>query len=442
MAPTNPASAYWLKHCRKPRERGADLEWDVFVSYRSADRVWALALYDMLRQAGYKIFLDQFVLSAGGGLLQQLSDNLSKSASGVIVWSERAPDSEWVKREVAAMVDRHDETKNSGFPFHFVAAKLDTQALPSLLKGSLYIDFSSYPDGPTGAELVRLSSGLQGLGLEPDAVDRISEFEMSVREEPGILRALVASKQFDTIRARALEDTVPYTTSATLPGLAAQLLISGARYDDALAVLDRAQPLFRSSIRLRQMRGLALRRLGRTQEAIFELERLRADGHQDPETLGILAAALTTSWQKSGEADELERARDLYALAFERTPTDTYSGINAASKSALVGDMDQARSLAERVLGVLRESAKLRKGQPADDYWERVTEPEALLLLGQFEAALKLYHSARIQHQAEVGSIGSTANQLSLLVALPFVPDEWRARFREEFKAAWPAKPS
>jgi hypothetical protein len=81
--------ADWLEHCRKPRERPAGMEWDVFISYRSADRVWALALYDMLRQAGYKIFLDQFVLTAGSGVLRQLSDNLARSASGVVIWSQR-----------------------------------------------------------------------------------------------------------------------------------------------------------------------------------------------------------------------------------------------------------------------------------------------------------------------------------------------------------------
>jgi hypothetical protein len=36
--------------------------------------------------------------------------------------------------------------------------------------------------------------------------------------------------------------------------------------------------------------------------------------------------------------------------SLERTPTDTYSGINAASKSAMFGDMKRARDLATRVL--------------------------------------------------------------------------------------------
>lgn len=322
-----------------------------------------------------------------------------------------------------------------------MAAKLDTAPLPSLLEGSLYIDFSTYPDGPTGAELVRLTHGVQGLGLDPVAVDRIALFEASVREEPSTLRAMVASGEFEAIQSRALSDEPAYTTSATLPALAAQLLISGKRDNEALSVLDRAQKRFKRSIRLRQMRGLALRRLGRTREALLELEKLRADGHNDPETLGILAAAWTASWRASGDADELERSRDLYAVAFERTPSDTYSGINAAAKSAMLGEHERAKVLAAQVLTLIQQQNLARGGQPSSDYWERVTEPEALLLRGDFPKSLSLYHSARVAHHTERGSIESTAAQLSLLLPLPFVPDEWKKRFREEFSAHWPAMP-
>ena len=259
----------------------------------------------MLQQCGYKIFLDQYVPAAGAGILSQLSTNLQRSASGVIVWSNRAADSTWVEREISAMVERYDATRHTALPFHFVAAVLDSEPLPALLSGKLYIDFSTYPDGPTGAELVRLTSGLQGLGLDPVAVQRISEFEQSVRDEPGTLRAMLATRQFDAIRARALEDTPPYTTSATLPALAAQLLIDGARDKEAFEVLTTARRRFPASIRLRQLLGLAHRRAGRTLQALLELEKLRADGHQDPETLGILAAAWTDSSRKSKDRDEL-----------------------------------------------------------------------------------------------------------------------------------------
>jgi tetratricopeptide (TPR) repeat protein len=378
------------------------------------------------------------VLAAGSGVLDQLSANLRRSASGVIVWSERTVDSKWVAREVSAMVERADKTEGTEFPFRFIVAKLDAQPLPDLLSGNLFIDFSSYPDGPTGAELVRLTSGLEGAGLEPPAVLRVSAYEEDVRKEPSELRGRVNAGDFDGIRERALSDTPAYTTSATLPALAAQLLIAGDRLDDALSVLDRAQSRFRRSVRLRQLRGLALRRKDRIKDALLELEKLRADGHNDPETLGILAAAWTSAWKLSKNPDELERARDLYAQAFERTPTDSYSGINAASKSAMLGETSTAKTLAERVLVLLRSETDRRGGVPSADYWERVTEPEALFLLGEFESSLKLYHAARIAHQTEKGSIRSTWAQLELLLPLSFVPDTVRESFRREFKTVHP----
>jgi tetratricopeptide (TPR) repeat protein len=71
---------------------------------------------------------------------------------------------------------------------------------------------------------------------------------------------------------------------------AAQGLISIWRYEDALEVLKKAYEYFPKSIRLKQLKGLALRRLKRYQDAIDVLSELKAAGHQDPETLGILGA--------------------------------------------------------------------------------------------------------------------------------------------------------
>jgi hypothetical protein len=56
-------------------------------------------------------------------------------------------------------------------------------------------------------------------------------------------------------------------------------------------------------------------------------------------------------------------------------------------------------------------------------------------VLGNFERSLNLYHAARIGHQKETGSIEATAAQLRMLLALDFVPEEWRTRFRQEFAA-------
>lgn len=431
---------YWTEHCTPPRPRPNGLEWDVFISYRSLDRVWATALYDMLTQCGYSVFLDQYVLVAGQGLSSQLGRHLGRSASGVLVWSERSADSKWVENEIDSMVERKNSSADSEFPFYFVVASLDTGKPPGLLGGQLYLDFSEYPDGPMGTDLVKLTFGLQGQPLDKPAVGRLLAYEKSIKEEPVQLRAMAKSNLFDKIEARISSDDPAYTTSATLSGVAVDLLIRGKQYPAALRAVERALRRFPGSVRLRQLHGLALRRNGQLDDAAYNLNLLIEQGHRDTETLGILAAVWADLWEQKLEAgdasaarDALEKSRDLYAEGFAKVPTDTYTGINAASKAALLGELDQASSLADQVLARLQEMETERGGGPSLDYWERVTEPEALLIKGDWEHAMELYHAARIAHQHEKGSIQSTATQLRRLLGVLEVPTDIREKLVAEF---------
>ncbi len=431
---------YWIEHCAPPRPRPSGIEWDVFVSYRSLDRSWAIALYDMLTQCGYKVFVDQFVLVPGQGLATQLGQNLRRSNSGVLLWSERTSDSKWVGNELDAMVSRRNATADGPNPFYFIVAALDRTDPPGLEGGSLYIDFSDYPDGPAGIDIVRLTCGLQGKPLNPPAVARLVAFENEMKTEPAKLRAMAKAERFQEILDRVTSDDPAYTTSATIPAVAVDQLIRGKKYGEALAALDVALARFPSSLRLRQFRGLALRRSGRVDDAAYHLNLLFEQGHDDPETLGMLGAVYADIWEAklaagdaNGARDALEQSRNLYRDAFRKVPSDTYVGINAASKSALLGELDVARAIAADVAKRLDEARVARGGTPAADYWERATEAEALLVQGKAAEALVLYHDARIAFQHEVGSIESTAKQLGRLLAVLAVPADVLAKLRSEF---------
>lgn len=433
-------SNYWIEHCAPPRTRPQGVEWDVFISYRSLDRVWALALYDMLRQCGYNVFLDQFVLVVGVGLASQLGKQLERSASGVLIWSERSADSTWVESEMDNMVARKNNSGGSNFPFYFVIASLDHRAPPGLQGGQLYMDFSEYPDGPLGTDLVKLTYGVQGKPPSQTAVQQLLAFEQSIKQEPDKLRALAKANLYDRIEARVGSDDPAYITSATLPGVAVDLLIRGKKYAAALRAVKHALERFPGSVRLRQLYGLALRRDGQLEDAAFELNLLAEQGHRDVETLGMLASVWADLWEKrvaAGEAssarDALERSRELYAEGFAKVPTDTYTGINAAAKTALLGDLDRARTLADQVLTRLREMETARGGGPVDDYWARVTEPEALLIKGDWARAVELYHSARVAHQNEAGSIAATGTQVRRLLGVLPVPADIREKLVAEF---------
>lgn len=431
---------YWIEHCEPPRPRQDGVKWDVFISYRSLDRVWTMTLYDMLTQCGYTVFMDQFVLVPGQGLASQLGKNLESSASGVLIWSKRTADSKWVENEVDSMVARKTNSAGTASPFFFVVASLDGQQPPGLQGGQLYLDFSDYPDGPMGADLVRLTCGLQGKPLSADAVRRVVDFESSMKQEPAKLRVMAKVGLFDRILTSVQSVDMAYTTSATLSGVAIDLLIRGKQYKAAIQAAKFALTRFPNSIRLRQLQGLALRRDEQLDDAAFELNLLLEEGHRDTETLGILAAVWADLWEKrkkgddaSGAQDALENSRNLYEEGFIKVPTDTYTGINAASKSALLGEMDKANTLAGHVLVRLKEMESERGGVPSADYWERVTEPEALLIKGDWDRSLELYHAARVAHQHETGSIQSTATQLERLLGVLDVPDDIKQKFVAEF---------
>lgn len=440
----------WIDYCESPRPRPEGFEWDVFLSYRSLDRRWTIALYDALTQCGYRVFLDQFVLVAGQGLTTQLGDNLEKSASGVLIWSTRTSDSAWVKTEINAMSARQNNSVNDPFPFFYVVASLDGEKPPGVLGGTLYLDFSAYPDGPTGAELVKLIAGLQGKAPRAEAVRLATDYDTALKKEPAKLRSLAEAGLYDKIVAKVQSDDPAYTTTAQLSALAVDQLIRDKQYDrddpgKAGEALTAALKRFPNSVRLRQLNGLLLRRIGQLELAQYELTELLEGSQHDTETLGMLAAVWADLWAKreaagdaAGGRDALEKSRLLYAEGFSKVPTDTYTGINAASKSALLGDLEQAKTLATQVLDRLKEQSEARGGAPATDYWERVTEPEALLLTGDAAGALKLYHEARVEHQNEKGSIESTALQLKRLLAVLPLEDSAKTALAHEFRLDQP----
>lgn len=436
----------WLNLCPPPRPRPEGCEWDVFLSYRSLDRLWTIALYDSLRQCGYRVFLDQFVLVAGQGLTAQLGKNLEQSGAGVLIWSARTGDSAWVEAEIDAMNAKQKNTQRSEFPFYYVVASLDGKKPPGLLGGQLYLDFSSYPHGPSGGEFVKLTAGLQGKPAGEEAIRLASVYDTAVKKEPADLKALAQAGLYDDIVAKVCSDDPAYTTTPQLPSVGVKLLIAGKQYGPgetgkAGVALAKALERFPDSVRLRQQQGLLLRRSGQLEKAQYELARLLEESQRDTETLGMLAAVWADRWERylsEGEEDDardaLEQSQQLYEEGFRKVPTDTYTGINAASKAAMLGDLEKAKQLAEEVLTILQEQAEARGGEPAPDYWERVTEPEALLLLGQYERACKLYHEARVAHQTEKGNIESTSLQVKRLLTVIPIGDEFKTKLKQEFR--------
>lgn len=419
----------WLKFAPKPLKLGKTDKWNVFLSYRSVNRTWVLNLYDILRELGHVVFLDQVALTPGQQLTARLEAALKTSQAGILIWSDATRDSSWVLREYEVM-ERQATTKKD---FHFIPVKLDNSELPAFADNRIFIDFSSYPDGPNGGELLRLLHAIVGKPLDPKAARFANDQDEASRIAVVRIEAAIKNKDVAYLQRLFAEGGLPWRTTAALGCKTAEGLIKLKRNTEAIAILEELEKSFPKAIRPKQLRALALARRGGNGDlpaAQAMLGELYALHERDPETLGIYARTWMDRYTQSQDPGDLHQSRDMYAEAFERAPDDYYTGINAAAKSILLGsaaDLKRAAKYAKQVQKIVGTS--VYRG----DYWKTATAAEALLIQRKYEQAGKLYEAAVSNARAEVASHESTWLQACRLMAKLQPAAEERALIREAF---------
>lgn len=416
----------WTDLAPAPAPLAQGKSWHVFVSYRSVRRPWVLALYDILKGLGYKVFLDQYVLTAAAPLAVSLGEALDASQSAVLVWSGKYEDSEWCKEEFAKL----EVMQNAKKGFQYVIGRVDESEIKGLAAAKLWIDFAKQPEGPGGSGLLSLLYGLQGQPLPPAAVKLAAKVDEQMRD--GLLSVKACREVGDAgaLVTLTATDDMAWTGSPMLLCAAAEGLIAMKKIPEALRVLDRAEQAFPKAVRSKQLRGLALARSGETMKAQLVLSKLYAAGEIGPETLGILARTWMDRYNQTNEKTFLLKSRDLYRQAFEAFPSDYYTGINAASKSLLAGEKETAAQLARRVQDLVGD-----KPVPGD-YWRSATVAEVQLLQGNFEAAARLYEAAVLAAPLDHGSHDSSRGQANLLLAALAATDEQQAKIAAAFPPA------
>jgi hypothetical protein len=422
--------AEWLKFAPKPRELTGGDRWNVFLSYRSVSRAWVLNLYDVLRELGHKVFLDQCVLKVGDPLIKGLQSALSTSQAGVLVWSNATRDSEWVEREYEVLEKLSTEKKG----FQFVPVKLDTSKLPVFAERRIFLDFSSYPDGPNGGELLRLLHAVAGVSLSEEAVHFANQQDEAAMVASARITAAIKNKYPERLLQLFEEGGLPWKTTSALGCKAAEGLTKLDRNDEAIRMLEALEGRFPKAVRPRQLHALALARRGRdndlekAQEILGELYAL---GERDPETLGIYARTWMDRYGKSGDVNDLKQSRDYYVEAFEAAQDDYYTGINAAAKSVFLGtdeDLGRAAHYAERVQEIVGTTAH------REDYWKTATAAEALLIQKKYEEAARLYEAAVSAARSEIGSHKTTWKQACRLMEKLQPTAEERLLIRKPFE--------
>jgi hypothetical protein len=402
----------WLALAPKPRPLANGDEWNVFLSYRSINRSWVLNLYDVLKQAGHKVFLDQYELKANDKLIIRLSNALAQSQAGILVWSTAAADSDWVQREYMSMLGL--STRKKGFAF--IPLKLDKHELPMFAAEYVYLDFAAYPDGPNGGELLRLLHSVVNQPLSDQAVIFANELDEASLDTLYKIQAAIRHGKVNKLVELAHSQSLPWLVSSALGCKAAEGLTKLKANEEAIHVLGEVMQRFPKAIRPKQLYALALANRGQegdldtAQEILGELY---SKGERDPETLGIYARTWMDRYKLSGNKAELLQSRDLYAEAFEKAPDDYYTGVNAAAKSVFLGgkqDLERAAHYASQVQQVVGSSPC------PNDYWKTATVAEVLLIQQQYDQAAKLYQAAIATARMETGSHASTLKQAKLLL--------------------------
>ncbi len=317
--------------------------------------------------------------------------------------------------------------QNAKKGFRYVIGRVDESEIAGLAAAKLWIDFSQQPEGPAGNGMLSLLCGLQGLPLPPEAVKLANTVDREMKDGLLGVRACREAGDGDGLVALAATDDLAWTGSPMLACAAAESLIAMKKIPDASALLDRIGKAFPEAIRPKQLRGLALARSGETLKAQLALGKLYAAGEIDPETLGIFARTWMDRYNQSGEKLFLLKSRDLYRQAFEASPKDYYTGVNAASKSLLAGEKETAAQLAKRVQELVGDEAV------PGDYWRTATVAEVQLLQGNVDAAADLYAAAVRDKPFDHGSHESSYGQAKLLLTAMGATDAQKARIAVAF---------
>ncbi len=306
-----------------------------------------------------------------------------------------------------------------------VVTATDADLAVGFVQVVLHWFFCALPPGP---KLPALTSDRRPLGVSRE----------------GDLHEVLTAMGHDDADVVALADRclasgpASFIQTPVVPAVLAERLLDRKEHARAWAVLDQAGRIFPDDLRLRQLTGLYLSRTGRLDEAVECLEALDKAHAKDEETVGILAGAYKRQWL--ADRDQVGRLRQAYLRyrsGWESArQSSTYLGINAATTALWLGNPDEARRIAAEVLTLFeqREASVARHGGAglAPGFWDQVTRAEALLLLGQMQAAAKSYRDAfRLGAGERYGVEVSRSQAVEDLRALGFSVQEVEAFLAE-----------
>jgi len=168
-------------------------------------------------------------------------------------------------------------------------------------------------------------------------------------------------------------------------------------------------------LRVDQLLALSLSKSGSPELALAHLDLAYRRNPEDPETAGILGGIYKELFKKHQDSKYAILSRDTYAKNFAVTKS-YYTGINAATMSAIAGRAIQGREIATSVIDLI--------GNESLGFWELATLGEAHLLSKNRDRCVEYYIKTRQLAGNDWGKVISVHNQLWLLNHYVSVPKE------------------
>lgn len=126
----------------------------VFLSYNSANKEYVRKLAAALTVAGAHVWFDEWIIRPGDSIPGAIDEELSGFDTFVLIWSEAASQSRWVKTEMEAAVARWIKDD----AIRLIPVLLDRTPLPTLLRSICYIDASDGDHLRVARELLGIES--------------------------------------------------------------------------------------------------------------------------------------------------------------------------------------------------------------------------------------------------------------------------------------------
>lgn len=183
-------------------------------------------------------------------------------------------------------------------------------------------------------------------------------------------------------------------------------LISQGRYIEARIKSEDALKTSQE-LRYKQLYSLAVSKSGMPETALTFLEPVYHQFPHDPESAGILGSIYKELFKKNQSNAFAVKARDTYFQNFSITKS-YYTGINAASMTAMAGQASRSREIAAEVVALIENNA-------AHDFWKLATLGEAYVLTKNRAKSTGYFVEARKLAGNDWGKITSVYNQLWLL---------------------------